>query len=149
MRIALIAALCVLAGAAVPAAGAKASCTAGVKTVGGITQRTFCGPAKATVLYGTQTWHLTQGQCSKSGGYFTVNIGTVVLGMTSKPKPDYFGLTAQGAKAVAIAVDHGGKGYAVRADTAKVKLLPGQKGGTFSGTSFADGSKVTGSFSCS
>jgi hypothetical protein len=29
-----------------------------------------------------------------------------------------------------------------------VKLLPGQKGGTFSGTSFADGAKVTGSFSC-
>jgi hypothetical protein len=150
VRVVLIAALlCVLAAVAVQQAGAKAPCTAGVKTVGGVTQRTFCGPAKATVHYGTHTWNFTQGECSKSGGYFTVNIGTVVLGMTGKPKPDYLGVTAQGAKAVAIAVDHGGKGYAVRADTAKVKLLPGQKGGTFSGTSFADGTKVTGSFSCS
>jgi hypothetical protein len=108
VRVALIAALCVLAAAVVPAAGATASCTPGVKTVGGVTQRTFCGPAKATVHYGSQTWHFTQGECSKSGGYFTVNIGTVVLGMSSKPKPEYFGVTAQGAKAVAIAVDHAG-----------------------------------------
>lgn len=111
-------------------------------------QRTFCGPAKATVHYGAKTWSFSQGQCSTTGGYFTVNIGTVVLGVTSKPKPEYFGLTVQGKKPVAIAINHAGKGYALRLDTAKVTVAPNKKKGTFSGTVFAGATKVSGSFSC-
>jgi hypothetical protein len=123
-----------------------------VKTVGGVSMRTFCGPAKATVHYGSKTWTFSQGQCTKSP-YFAVNIGTVVLGVTSKPKPDYFGLTVQKVggvvKPMAITFDHGGKGYPVRTDTATVTLSAGQTKGAFSGTSFVDGTKVTGTFSCS
>lgn len=150
VKLLLIACLCALAATAAPA-GAKVACTPGVKSAGGVTQRTFCGPAKATVHYGSQTWSFSQGQCTKSP-YFTVNIGTVVLGMTSKPKPEYFGLTAQKSggkwKAIAIAFDHAGKGYAVRIDTAKVTLSPGQTKGTFASTTFLGGTKVTGTFSC-
>ena len=151
-RLVLAAALCALvAAAAVPLAGARASCTAGMKTVGGVSERTFCGPAKATVHYGSQTWTFSQGECAKSP-YFSVNIGTVVLGTSSKPKPDYFGLTAQKSggswKAIAVVFDHGGKGYPVRTDTAKVTVSPGGTKGTFAGTSFLGGTKVSGTFSC-
>jgi hypothetical protein len=32
------------------------------------------------------------GSCEKTSKYLSVNIGTVVLGQTTKPKPNYFGL---------------------------------------------------------
>lgn len=146
MKLAVLAAVVVAAAAFVPASSAHTSCTAGVKTVNGLTERTFCGPAKATVHYGAQTFSFKGGNCAKSGPYYAVNIGTVVLGITSKPKPDYFGLDIGKPGTDVLALDHGGKAYLVLGTT--LKVVRSGNHGTFSGTAFGGSPKVTGSFSC-
>jgi hypothetical protein len=129
--------------------------------VNGVTERTFCGPAKATVHAGSKTFSFSGGECSKTSTYVTVNIGTVVLGVTSKPKPDYFGLDvgklpgASGQSAphdgtytsVVLALDSGGKGYIVT--SASVTLKGNRTHGTFTGKlTGGPAATVTGSFSC-
>jgi hypothetical protein len=142
---------------------APASCKAGVTTYGGASARVFCGPAKATVHYGSTVLKLSDGDCEKTSKYFNVNIGTVVLGTSKKPKPDYFGLVVgqylgSGKPAPhdgtypggAVGIEYGGKGYLVRGDTVKVTLAGNRSRGTFTGDSLfvSPPVKVTGSFSC-
>lgn len=138
-----------------------AACRAGVRAFDGSTQaRTFCGPAKATVEVGGATVSFSGGSCETGAQYVTINIGTVVLGQTTKKKPEYFGLTVgkvpvvggtpapkdgtYGAQAVAWV--HAGKGGS--ALQSKVTLTGGRKKGTFTGTLLGSRAKVTGSFSC-
>jgi hypothetical protein len=127
---------------------AAAACTPGVHKIGGVNARTFCGPAKASVHLNGKTITYKNGECSKSIGLFSVNIGTIVLG-SLKNKPEYFGVTAK-AKAgaqtrQAIAVVHGGKTSAI---IGTVTLKAGLKSGTFSGKVFGSPTKITGSFTC-
>ncbi len=158
------------ASALAPAAASAAAggmtrqaCTPGVKNVGGVTERTFCGSAKATVHFGPQTFHYSGGDCEKTSKYVSVNIGTVVLGQTTKPKPDYFGLdvgqvpgsTVKPAPRdgtytdVVLALDHGGKAYLASPTGIKVTLSGNRSKGTISGTAgFGATGKVTGTFSC-
>jgi len=160
-RLALLVLVIVPLAAAAAPAGARTACTPGTKTVNGATERTFCGAAKATVHAGSKTFSFSGGQCTKAPAYVTVNIGTVVLGMTSKPKPDYFGLDVGklpgggGTPAshdgtntsVVLAIDSGGKGYVVTG--ARVTLKGNRTRGTFTGTMLGGpGGTVTGSFSC-
>jgi hypothetical protein len=160
------AAALVLVAVVVPQAGARTECTPGAKTVGGVPMRTFCGPAKATVHYGSQVFTYANGSCQKTATFVVVNIGTEVLGTTTKPKPDYFGLDVgqvpgtsgkpAGSDGVytggVLALIHGGKGHIVFGPSLKIALSGGRSHGTFSGKgfSFTGGSpKVTGTFSCS
>jgi hypothetical protein len=146
-----------------PASGARTACTPGVKQLGGLNVRVFCGPAKATVHYGGKLFSFSQGQCEKTSQYVAVNIGTVVLGPTTKPKPNYFGLDVGkflGSKSKAaskdgtyaggvLALAYGGKGYLVRGDTLKITLSGNRSRATFTGESlFAPHVKVAGSFTC-
>jgi len=116
------------------------------------------------VHYGSKVFTYTEGECEKTSQYVAVNVGTVILGETSKSKPDYFGLLigkspAGGTKPASrdgtytggvLALDYGGKGYLVRGDTLKVTLADGRSRGTLTGASLFDNPpvKVTGSFSC-
>jgi hypothetical protein len=157
--LAAAAALTALAGAASGAA-ATAGCTAGITKYGGATARIFCGPATASVHAGGKTFTIKQGLCVKTSGTFTLNIGEIVLGVSSKPKPEYFGVTvgraavgvgpAAGKDGVyhsgVVAVVHAGKGYALRGN-ATVTLKQGRSRGTFAATSLTGGT-VTGSFTC-
>jgi hypothetical protein len=137
--IGVFAAVAVFALAASAAASPEraSTCVAGVKKIGAVTARTFCGPAKATVHLNGKTILYKGGECSKSSFGWSINIGTVVLG-NLRQKPDYFGITAQakaGSQANgAVAVVHGGKGLAVTGST--ITLKAGLKGGTFSGKAF-------------
>jgi hypothetical protein len=151
-------------GAGSVASGAPAACKPGVTRVNGLSARVFCGPAKATVHYGSKVFTYRQGECEKTSQYVAVNVGTVILGQTSKPKPNYFGLLigkspAGGTKPAShdgtytggvLALDYGGKGYLVRGDTLTVTLKGGRSRGTLTGASLFDHPpvKVTGSFSC-
>ncbi len=135
-------------------------CKAGVTTYGGATARVFCGPATATVHAGGKTFTIRQGSCEKGPKYLSINIGEVILGTSSKPKPDYFGLdigklpyvggvavTKDGTyHSAVVAVAHAGKGYSLRAQ-AKVTLTHNRTRGTFSGT-LLTGGVATGSFRC-
>jgi hypothetical protein len=139
---------------------ASATCKAGVTTYGGATARVFCGSATATVHAGSKTFTIRQGSCEKGAKYLSINIGEIVIGQTSKAKPEYFGLNIGkvpflgGAPAShdgtyhsgVVAVVHAGKGYALRAQ-AKVTLTNGRSRGTFSATALTGG-VVTGSFRC-
>jgi hypothetical protein len=133
-----------------------------VRTVGGLDERTFCGPAKATVHYGSKIFNFAGGECDSTSTNFALNIGTVVLGATKKPKPNYFGLVVGAAVdskparhdgtyvGGVLALDHGGKGYLVQGTTLKITLTGNRSRGTFSGSSFftSPSVKVTGTFSC-
>jgi len=150
------------AAPASPATPARASCTAGMTTYGGTSARVFCGPAKATVKIGGKTLKFKGGSCERTSKYLAIVIGTVVLGTTTKKKPDYFGLdvgaypgstsppaghdgTYTGA---VIAIDFGGKPYLLRGDTAKITLSGGRTKGTFSAGGLLGSTGGTGTFSC-
>jgi len=147
-------------GSAANGGAAETGCTAGLTTFGGTNARVFCGPATATVHAGGKTFTIRQGSCMKGAKYLSVNIGEIVLGTANKPKPDYFGLDvgqvplAGGSPAPKdgtyhsgiIALDHAGKGYALRAQ-ATVKLTNNRSRGSFIGTLLTGGT-ITGTFSC-
>jgi hypothetical protein len=163
LRTALAIAVVAAALTAASSNGAVASFAPGVKSVGGVSARVFCGSAKATVRYHGQTWTFAQGACERLPAYFDVNVGTVVLGQTSKKRPDYFGLTVgkypgSTGKAAAkdgtyvggvLAVVHAGKGLVVDARTVKVTLTKGRTRGTFTAKAIlSDSGTVSGSFGC-
>jgi hypothetical protein len=149
MRIALVAAA--LAALALTAqATARESCTAGVRTSGGVTYRTFCGGAHATLHIGGKTYRFAGGSCDSTSSTFTINIGTITL-PPGKPKYRYFGIT--------VFTSHDGtyRNQAVAWQFPKVrnalyhatiKLQGGRKRGTFSGTTLADRRPGSGTFSC-
>jgi hypothetical protein len=165
MRRAAVGAILGVAGvvwvAAATAADHRAGCTQGVHPYGGVNARTFCGPAKATVVLGGKTIHYAGGNCERGAAYLSLNIGTVVLGTTTKPKPEYLGLLVGKAPLVggtpathdgtykpqALALDHAGKGYAIL--TASVKLTGGRTRGSFTGKVFGTNAPIQGTFACS
>lgn len=141
--------------------GAAAACSPGVHPFGTVTARTFCGPARATIVVGGKTIRIAGGgSCERGAAYVAVNIGTVVLGATTRSKPEYFGLVVGKAPMVggtpartdgtyvakALTANHAGKGYAILGAT--VMLQGNRTRGTFSGTTFGSGTRITGSFSC-
>ena len=141
------------------ASGRPAGCTPGVTQSKGVTARVFCGPATATVNVGGKSFSFRNGNCDRAAQYVSVNIGTVMLGPV-RNKPDYFGLNVgrifgAGAPAPrdgtyrggAVALDFGGKGYAVRAGTITVTLAGNRSKGTFK-ASLLLGGFVSGSFAC-
>ena len=143
-----------LAGAALvfgAQASARETCTAGVKTTAGVTYRTFCGNAKATVHLGGKTYVFTGGSCDSTTSTFTINLGTITL-PPGKPKYRYFGVTVFTGKdgtytnqAVGWQLP-GGVHQALFHAT--IKLTGGRKHGTFKGTTLADQKPGSGTFSC-
>ena len=153
MRHALVAAAALAALALAAQAPARTNCTAGVKTVGGVTYRTFCGSAKATVVTKTQTFRFAGGECSKSGGAFSVNIGTITL-PPGKPKYTYFGVAvfnthagtfSKPAPAVTWQLPGGRRGSLLYAT---VTIAPGMKKGSFTGKLLGTNETAHGSFTC-
>jgi hypothetical protein len=144
-----VAAALALAASALASPQAATGCVAGVKKINGVTARTFCGPAKATVHVNGKTIVYKGGECSKSSFGWSLNIGTVLLGNLQQ-KPEYLGLAGKakaGTQAKAtVAVVHAGKGRAIA--NATVTLKPGLKAGTFSGKVFGEPTQITGSFTC-
>src|SRR5438093_4319484 len=96
----VVSAVAVALAVAVNASGApgRAACTPGSKTIGGKTVVFFCGPAKATVRFAGKSIRYRNGECTKSGGMFTVNIGATIPGAPKQNYP-YFGLTVEGTRA--------------------------------------------------
>ena len=151
----------VATGAAVsaPAKALRASCTPGVHPFGDVSARTFCGPAKATLVVGGRTIRFQGGSCQRGPAYLSLNIGTVVLGQTTKPRPDYFGLnvgkvplfggtpaTHDGTfPAEALAIRHANKSYSMLQAT--VTLAGGRSRGTYRGRILGGGTGH-GTFSC-
>jgi hypothetical protein len=130
------------------AVASAASCVPGVKAINGVSARTFCGPAKATVKMNGKTISYTGGACSTNIGLFTVNIGTVVLG-APKNAPEYLGVTAKAKVGTqsrqTIAVVHVGKSQAI---IGNVTIKAGLKQGTFAGKAFGSTEIISGSFAC-
>jgi hypothetical protein len=159
LSLALIAAGGVVGGAG-PAAGAK-KCKPGVHGFDGSTKaRTFCGPATAKVeLAPGSLISYRRGSCKKTTKYVTVNIGTTVLGQTTKKKPEYFGLTvgrtAAGGKpapedgtydGATISFVHKNKTYAL--GQSSVVLTNNRTRGAFAGTIPGQQGQIVGSFRC-
>jgi hypothetical protein len=138
---------------------AKTACKAGVTTFAGAPARVFCGPATAKLRLGDRTLAFHNGSCDRTSNYLTVNLGEIVLGTPSKPKPQYFGLTVGrlpfGGKpaardgvyaGAAISAVHSARSIAL--GRAHVSLAGGRTHGTFTGQLVGSGKSVTGSFEC-
>jgi hypothetical protein len=129
----------------------EGSCTAGVRTSGGVTYRTFCGPARATVHFGGKTFRFTQGSCTRDSGTFSINIGTITL-PPGKPKYRYFGMTVftgkDGTYANQAVSWQFPDGKHESLFHAKVVLRGGRTQGTFAGKTLADGIPGSGTFHC-
>ena len=160
-RAVLIAVLAVLVlGAGSQAGVRRAACTAGLTKWNGLDARVFCGPAKATVHYGTNVLTYKGGECEKTAKYVALNIGEVILGQTRKPKPDYFGLDigVSGKPASqdgtynggVLALDFKGKSYVTDGTSMKITLAGNRSHGTFTAKSLflSPAVKITGTFSC-
>jgi hypothetical protein len=149
-RIALVSA-CLAALAWTAQAPGHTLCTPGVKTVSGVTYRTFCGPAHATIKSGGKTYTLRNGSCDSTKGLFTINVGTITLGL-GVPKYAYFGITIATAKdgtfttGTAVAWQLPGKRRSLWHTT--VKLQGGRTHGTFTGTFIIGGGTASGTFAC-
>jgi hypothetical protein len=131
--------------------GSVQACKPGVRSVGKILVRTFCGPAKASLTVGGKPQAFRQGSCTRLQATFTINIGTITIGK-AKPKYDYFGISIAGANhdgnypRAAIGWAYHGRRYA--AFNAKLKLAGNRTRGTFSGRVVSSKATVKGSFSC-
>jgi hypothetical protein len=151
MRIAIVAAaLAALAWAA--QAPGHPLCTAGVHSAGGVTYRTFCGSAHATLHVGGKTYQFAGGSCDRLSDTFSINIGTITL-PPGKPKYRYFGSTVftghDGTyrnQAVSWQFPNGKHNSLFHA---KIVLRNSRTKGTFAGSMLATGAKGFGTFSCS
>src|SRR5437868_1516799 len=84
--------VCAAAAAAQPAVGPAATCRSGATKIGGKEARRFCGKARANVRIAGTTYRFRSGRCDRTGKFFTVNLGIVVVGSATQKVP-YFGLT--------------------------------------------------------
>ncbi len=149
-------------GVAVLAASApaKGTCSPGVVAVGSASYRVFCGPAKAQLKVGSKTLSFTGGECTKTGTYFTINIGSAYLGapMVAPTRP-YFGISvgrfpgatsgkaagADGTYQTAISFNVDGTRNTIL--PGQLKLSHGRTQGSFSGPLLRGGT-ASGTFSC-
>jgi len=130
-------------------ASSRPACTASVRTAGGVTYRTFCGPARATVHVGGKTLAFSGGSCQRAT--FTINIGTITL-PPGKPRYRYFGMTIFGNRdgvyqdqAVSWQLPDGEHNSLFHAT---VVLKDGRSEGTFTGSTLVGNVKGSGSFHC-
>jgi hypothetical protein len=138
----------------------SSTCKAGLHRIGGVSARTFCGPATARVLVGGKTLTFAQGNCVKTAAYVSINIGTVVLGQTKQRQPNYFGLDigripGSGAPpagkdgtyrtGTVLTVEYANKSYDVLSGIASLKGH--RTHGTVKGKAFT-GQPLTGTFHC-
>ena len=112
-------------------------------------ERSYCnGPAVVKVTIGSRDHQLTGGSCRTVGGMFVLNLGVVSGPDLGGPKPDYVGLTVPTTTGAfnnaVISVILDGKAYALAGNSGT--LAP--NGGTFQGAAAADGTPVSGSFTC-
>jgi len=137
------------------------SCVAGVRTVAGVTQRTFCGPASVSVKINGRTVKLSQGLCVATTKYLSVNIGVWSgPGAKTKTEPNYFGLdigqppggtTPPAGKdgtytaGSILAFNYAGKSYAMFKSTAVLRGNRTQ--GTVTGKALT-GESIVASFHC-
>jgi len=149
VKVALVAAAALAGLVLTVQAEARPACTAGAHVSAGVTYRTFCGPARATVHIGGKTLVFAGGSCQR--GTFTINIGTITL-PPGKPKYRYFGMTIFGNRdgvykdqAVSWQLPNGQHDSLFHAT---VVLKNGRSQGTFSGTTLADHVKGSGTFHC-
>lgn len=112
--------------------------------------RSFCdGSATVTFDIGGTKGEIGGGTCELSGGYFTLNAGTVVDGTFKGTKPDYAGILLPPedgpftSEAVTLTITHEGTATIV----SQVTGTHDAKSGSFEGTTI-EGEKVTGSFTC-
>lgn len=97
------------------AAHTASACIPKIATINGHTAVTACGPALATVKIGSKTYKFKDGTCQKDSAaknVLTLNLGTLVVGVTNNDKKPYFSLsfvTDGSLKIDTVTVYYGGK----------------------------------------
>jgi hypothetical protein len=154
-----------LALAALPLAttsvvGASASASAskcGPEQIGGVTVRTWCGPARATVKVGGKSITIKGGACELVN-YQGIKAFTVTTGRYTVPpaKPKFTSFSAAGSDTKPgtysgwlVNFQTPGKQWTLRPTKTTVTITAaGAKKGTFSGTLYEGGKLAKGSWTC-
>ena len=132
-------------------ASSHATCTPGVRSSGGVSYRTFCGPARATLHLGGKTYRYSGGECERTGTSFAINLGTITLPPGS-PKYRYFGIAVFTGKdgtykEQAVALQFPG-GKRTSLFHARIVVKGGRTQGTFAGKTLSGGIAGSGTFHC-
>lgn len=114
--------------------------------------RSFCdGPASMTFTIDGKEGTIGGGTCEESGGSFVLNAGTVVgTDFAGSAKPDYAGLVvpakvgAFDATGATVTITADGKAHVVR-DVSGTRTATS---GSFEGTDFDGGGKISGTWTC-
>jgi hypothetical protein len=137
---------------------AAAKCRPGIHRYGAAQARTYCGRAAVTITIGHRTKTLRRGACERTNSGFSLHIGTVLLGVDSPNRPDYFGMTVgrptfnapaprdgryTGNAVVTFVIAH--RRYSLRNPT--VRLTGKRTEGSFSGR-LLEGGRAKGTFRC-
>ncbi|MFN8223491.1 MAG: hypothetical protein U0R50_09660 [Gaiellales bacterium] len=154
MTIAFAAALAVIGVGETSADAGRDAC--GPKTEGGVTVRTWCGPAKASVTWNGRTMTIKGGSCElvdyEGVKAFTVNTGRYTV-PPAKPRATAFSAAGSDTKPGTyggwlINWQTPGKQWIVAARGLEVKILAkGARRGSFTGR-IDTGGKVRGSWTC-
>jgi len=136
------------------AAHTSAACIPKIATIKGHTAVTGCGPAVATVKIGSKTYTFKDGTCSKdpaANSVLTLDLGTLVAGVTSNDAEPYFSLrfvNDGSLKIDNVTLDYGGK-QILSVDSISVKDSSPAKG-TFASTKsvLSSSTHFTGSWNC-
>jgi hypothetical protein len=136
------------------AAHTASACTPKIVTIKGHPAVTGCGPAVATVKIAGKTYEFKDGTCQKdsaANNLLTLNLGTLVAGVTSNDGKPYFSLTfvTEGSlKIDTVTVDYGGK-KVLSVDEISVKDSNPSKG-TFASTKsvLSSSTHFTGTWNC-
>ncbi len=149
--------LSLLVAASAAATGQARSATGcGVKQVGGVTVRTWCGPAKAAASVGGKKIAIKGGSCSvtKVSG---IALFAITVGRYTVPpgKPKFASVSASGSdlkpgtyRYWVINFQTPGKQWTLKPTTTRVTITKGARRGTFVGTTYEGGKKAKGSWTC-
>lgn len=150
VTLAVVAALAATAVAS-SASGRRSATCPHSGTINGVSVLIACGPAKATLRFGTTRLAMSDGQCARTSSNFGLTFGAAVARPTTKPPPNSFQLIAgpHGGTAT-LQIARGGKQYI--GDAMKLRLASSRTSGTLSGVvTLASGNTkvpVSGSFTC-
>ena len=113
-----------------------------------VSSQASAGNAKATVVVDGKTYVYTGGACTRSGGMFAVNIGTMPSEAKPGTKPDYFGMTIMSGPGAFTNAGVSFNKDGVRRSTGTASGTSTASGATFTGKLMRGGEVAKGTFSC-
>jgi len=137
----------------------RAACTPGIRKVGAVRFKVFCGPARATLRFQGKTYSFRNGSCTRTSRSLTIDVGVETLPhppSTEPPRTRWFGAFVAARRdgtyhpGSEMFLTWSAPGLSFLFTAGKLRLTADRSRGTFSGQFFGRGitGSASGSFSC-